>query len=436
MPNRRSFLGHAGATAAALGVIGAGRAFAAGVRPTPAWRPPSRAGTPEEVARDEGYWTAVARAYTVDRSILNLNNGGVSPAPWPVQDAMRRHLEYSNSCPPPVSLWRVLEPQREAVRQAVARQWGVDAEEIAFTRNASESLQICQLGLGLRPGDEVLTTTQDYPRMITTFKQRARREGVVLKQFSIPTPCEDDDEIVRRFEAAMTERTRLMLMSHVTFTTGQVLPVKKVAALARSRGVPLIVDGAHALAQLDYTIAELECDYYGVSLHKWLGAPHGTGLLYVRRDRIAGLWPMMAATEERNADIRKFEEIGTHPAANTLAVAEALAFHQAIGAKRREARLRYLKETWARRLLRDERVRLHTSLDPRYSGAIGTFEIRGLDPAKLDSHLWEKHRILVTGIAHEEFRGTRVTPNVYTSLEELERFCEAVERVIRDGLPA
>jgi selenocysteine lyase/cysteine desulfurase len=391
-------------------------------------------GAAAETAGDEDFWAEVAQAFTVDRSLVNLNNGGVSPAPAYVQAAMKRHLDYSNDAPV-YTMWRVLEPQREAVRERMARQWGVDPEEVAFTRNASESLQTLQLGMDLAPGDEVLTTNQDYPRMITTFLQRARREGIALRQFSIPVPAEDPAEIVRRFEQRITPRTRLILMCHMINLTGQILPVRDVVAMARRHGIPVLVDGAHALAHFDFQLADLDCDNYSASLHKWLFAPHGTGLLYVRRGRIADVWPLMAAPDTMNDDIRKFEEIGTHPAAPYLAIAEALTFHQAIGGKRKEARLVYLRDYWATRLLERDRIRLHTSLKPGFACGIANVEIDGVDPGDLTNWLFGEHRIIVTPVKHDEFQGIRVSPSVYTTLEELDRFAEAMERVIREGLP-
>jgi selenocysteine lyase/cysteine desulfurase len=392
-------------------------------------------GSPAEIATDETYWAEVARAFTVDRSLVNLNNGGVSPAPGYVQEAMKQHLDYSNQAPV-YTMWRILEPQREAVRQRVAREWGVHAEEIAFTRNASESLQTLQLGIDLEPGDEVLTTNQDYPRMITTFQQRERREGIVLKQFSIPVPAEDPADIVRRFEQRITPRTRLILMCHMINLTGQILPVREVVAMARRYNIPVLVDGAHALAHFDFKISDLECDNYSVSLHKWLFAPHGTGLLYVRRERIADVWPMMAAPEKMDDDIRKFEEIGTHPAAPYLAIAEALTFHQGIGGKRKEERLVYLRDSWTTRLLEHDRVYLHTSLQPGLACGIATVEIEGIDPGELTSWLFREHRIIVTPIKHDEFQGIRVSPSVYTTPEEIDRFVAAMEYVVEEGLPA
>ena len=393
------------------------------------------AGVTGDVTRDETFWLGVQQAFTVDRSLINLNSGGVSPSPRIVQEAMKGHLDYSNEAPV-YTMWRILEPQREGVRQRLALEFGCDSEEIALTRNASEGLQICQLGLDFRPGDEVLTTTQDYGRMITTFKQRERRDGIVLKQFSIPIPSEDPGEIVRLFEDNIGPRTRAILMCHMINITGQILPVKPVVQMARRKGIPVIVDGAHAFGHFDFKHEDLDCDYYASSLHKWLLAPHGTGLLYVRKDKIKGLWPLMAAPEGMDEDVRKYEEIGTHPAANYIAIAEALTFHQGIGAKRKESRLRYLRDYWAKPLMQHDRIRLHTSLKPEFSCCIGTVQIEGIDTAELGTHLWDAHRIIATPIKHAEFEGLRVTANLFTTLEELDRFVDAMEQVVRHGLPA
>jgi len=403
MLDRREFIGALGAPAAAalaVGFIDVARAREAVAALA------GRPGSPDEIASDESFWFEVQRAFVVDRSLINLNNGGVSPSPAVVQEAMRRHLEFSNAAPV-YTMWRVLEPQRETVRASLAKLFGCDSEEIAITRNTSEGLEACQLGFDLERGDEVLTTTQDYPRMITTFRQRERREGIVMRRFPIPTPCEDPERIVALFEQHITPRTRLILVSHIVFLTGQVMPVRRIAELGRRRGIPVLVDGAHAFAHLDFRLADLDCDYYASSLHKWLCAPHGTGMLYVRRERIAPLWPLMAAPEEMTGDIRKFEEIGTHPAANFLAIAEAIAFHRGIGPARKQARLRALRDHWARPLAALPRVRLHTSLKPEFSCGLATVQIEGVDSGALADHLWKRHRIIVAPIKHAEFEGVR-----------------------------
>ena len=390
-------------------------------------------GTPSEIAANEDFWHTVQQSFTADRSLINLNNGGVSPAPSVVQEAMKRHLDYSNEAPV-YTMWRILQPQKESVRQRLARNFGTDTEEIAITRNASEGLQICQLGFDLVEGDEVLTTTHDYPRMITTFQQRERREGIRLKQFSLPIPAEDPEEIVSLFERNITPRTRLILMSHMVNITGQILPVKPVVEMAREKGIPVIVDGAHTYAHFDFNRDDLGCDYYATSLHKWLFAPHGTGMLYVSKDKIADLWPMMAAPETMDSDIRKFEEIGTHPLANFISIAEALTFHEGIGPARKGARMKYLSDYWVDQLIDYERFVLHTSRDPQFACGIATAQIRGVDSGELSSYLWRNHKIIVTAIKHPEFEGIRVTPNVYTTLEELDRFADVMKDVLANGI--
>ncbi len=389
---------------------------------------------------DESFWAAVQQSFTIDRSILNLNNGGVSPAPRSVQEAHKRHLDYANACPPPVALWRVQEPQKEGVRAQLARTWGVDPEEIALVRNASEGLQICQFGIDLKAGDEVLCTTQDYPRMLNTFKQREKREGVVLRQFSVPVPCEDPQEIVKRYEQAITSKTRALLASHVINLTGQVMPIKAICEMARAKGLPVIVDGAHAFAHIDFKLSDLGCDFYATSLHKWLFAPHGTGLLYVRRERIKDLWPLQAAPVEKQDNIRKFEEIGTHPEAANLAIAEALNFHLAIGPARKQARMTRLRKYWVDGVLSlkgaKDRVRINTPSTDGLAFGLANFRIDGVDHPKLTDYLWDKHRVLVTAIKHEEFEGIRVTPSVYTSFGELDRFVDLIGRVLEKGVPA
>ena len=327
--NRRLFFQLAAGTAAATATID--RVVAAGRS--------AKDHTPEEVAVDEDFWTEVRSAFTIDRNIINLNNGYVSPAPRVVQEAMRRYLEYSDMGPWHTMI-NVLERQVETVRRRIAQTAGCDPEEIAITRNASESLENAQYGIDLKRGDEVLTTNQDYPRMLNTFRQRERREGIVLKTISFPVPPPSMDDLYRRFEQAVTPKTKLILVCHITNRTGQIFPVKRICDMAHARNIPVIVDGAHAFNHFPFKISDLNCDYYGVSLHKWTCAPVGTGFLYVRKSRIAGTWSLMASTDKQVDDIRKFEEIGTHPAANHDAISEALIFNENIGIDRHQHQVR------------------------------------------------------------------------------------------------
>jgi isopenicillin-N epimerase len=390
--------------------------------------------SPEEMERDEAYWREIQQAFTLDRTIINLNNGGVCPSPRVVHEALKRYLDFSNQSPV-YHMWQILEPNIESVRRELAREAGCHPEEIAITRNASEALQIAQLGLDLEPGDEVVTTNQDYPRMLDTWEQRVRRDGIKVHRVSYPTPPRSLDEIVRALESAVTPRTRVIHFCHVVNLTGQLFPVKEICRLARARGISTIVDGAHAFAHFPFRIADLGCDYYGTSLHKWLLAPVGTGFLYVRRELIADLWPLTPAPERRTADIRKFEEIGTHPAAQHNAIAEALTFHRGIGVERKAARLRYLRDYWVAGLRGEKGVRFFTSFEPEQSCGLANVGVEGIEPGKIAEYVWNRYRILVTPIGHAEFQGIRVTPNVYTTLHELDTFVEAMQEVTRKGLP-
>jgi selenocysteine lyase/cysteine desulfurase len=389
---------------------------------------------PEDVASDETYWRDVQQAFSVSRSLINLNNGGVCPSPRIVTEALVDYIWQQEEAPV-YTMWQILEPRRETVRQGLARLFHCDPEEIALVRNASEALEILLFGVDLKSGDEVVTTTQDYGRMRTTLDQRRRREGIEIKYFTIPTPARSVDELFDGFRNAITSKTKMILMSHQINLTGQILPVQPISELAREHGIELMVDGAHSFAQFEFDASSIDCDYFGTSLHKWLLAPKGTGMLYVRREKIKNLWPLMAAPERMDDDIRKFEEIGTHSAAPYVAIGEALAFHNSIGSKRKEARLRYLKDYWAKRLSELPNTRLHTSLDPAMSCAIANIEIVDIEPTALVEYMWKTHHIIVTPINHDEFRGIRVTPNLYTTLDELDTFCDAFEHVAKNGLP-
>ncbi len=387
----------------------------------------------DTVARDEDFWFNIRHAFTVDRNMVNLNNGGVSPAPKIVMDTEIRYLEIENLSPS-YYMWNVLDPGVETVRRRLAKMFGVDTEEIAITRNASEANEIVQLGLQLKPGDEVITTNQDYPRMITTWQQRERRDGIVLKQLTFPVPPPSMDYLVDIFEKAITPKTKLISICHITNRTGQIFPVKKISDMAHSHGIEVMVDGAHAFAQFPFKYADLGCDYYGTSLHKWVLAPIGTGFLYVPKTKIAKIWPMMAAPESMNDNIRKFEEIGTHPASQRNAITEALNFHDSIGGERKAERFRYLRKRWSAQLQQLPGVKILNSEDPEQSCAIGFISVDGFDAPQLSKYLWDKWRIWTVAIVTPgEYQGLRITPNVYTTLEEIDTFTEVMTTVIKRG---
>jgi selenocysteine lyase/cysteine desulfurase len=389
---------------------------------------------PERVAADEDFWATVQQAFSVTRGIVNLNNGGVSPSPRIVTEAFVRYT-WQQEDATAYTMWQLLEPQSETIRTGLAEIFGCLTEEIAITRNASESLEILLMGMDFKPGDEILTTTQDYPRMLTTLKQREMREGLKLNLIKIPLAPRDVNDLATPFERAVTPRTKLILVSHQINLTGQIMPVRKVCEMARAKGIETIVDGAHSFGQFDFKRDDLGCDYFGTSLHKWLYAPKGTGMLYVKKDKIPRIWALMASEDKNRNDIRKFEEIGTHSAAMRLAIGEAILFHHALGAKRKEARLRYLSRYWMNKLKAVPKVGFNTSFDETQSCAIGNFKIEGIDPGQLGAYLMAKHKIFTTPIVHEEFSGVRITPNVYTTLWELDRFVDVVAEIAKKGLP-
>ena len=383
-----------------------------------------------EIAADEGYWREIQQAFTLDRTIINLNNGYTCPSPRVVHEALKRYLDISNQAPIHY-MWNLLEPNIETVRRKLAAEVGCDPEELAITRNASEALQIAQLGLDLHAGDHVVTTNQDYGRMLDTWDQRVRRDRIEVTKISFPVPTTNIPELATRIERAMTPKTKVIHICHITNLTGQLFPVRDIARMARARGVQTIVDGAHAFAHFPFKMSDLECDYYGCSLHKWLLAPVGTGFLYVRRENIAKLWPLTPAAASKSDNIRKFEEVGTHPAANHNAIAEALAFHQSIGIERKSARLRYLTDRWANQVASTPRVKILSSREPNQAWGLANVSLEGVDAGKAYDFLWGKYRIITAAIKHAEYQGLRVTPNVYTTLEEVDTFAAAIKDLLK-----
>ncbi|OLE88086.1 MAG: hypothetical protein AUG08_09970 [Acidobacteria bacterium 13_1_20CM_2_55_15] len=432
MWSRRSF----------LRMVGGASALAlrpAGIQEIRAATAAIRGREPEDVAADESYWREIQFAFSLDRTLINLNNGNQCPAPTVVHEACKRYMDWANQAP---AYHRALiERNIETARRRLAAEFGADPEEIAITRNASESLQIAQMGIDLKPGDEVITTEQDYPRMLTTWDQREKRDKIKVTRLDFPCPTTQAD-LLRRFEAAITPQTKVLHFCHITNQSGQLFPVRELSSMARRQGIITIVDGAHALGHFPFKLSDLGMDYYGVSLHKWLLAPLGTGLLYVRKDRIASTWPLQAAPTRRDNDIRKFEEIGTNSPAPKAAINEAIAFQQAIGIERKAARLRYLTLRWANEFKKQERIRLHSSLEPGQTWGLAVVSVNGMDSNKLVSHLWDKYRIVITAIGHDNpkepnlsYHGLRVTPNIYTPLEEIDTFVEAMQNVFKNGLP-
>jgi selenocysteine lyase/cysteine desulfurase len=384
--------------------------------------------TPQELATDEDYWSVIQQAYTVNPNMVNLNNGGVSPSPRVVQEAVERFNQLSNEAPS-YYMWRILDQGREPVRYKLATLAGCSPNEIAINRNATEALNTVIFGYPFKAGDEVIGTKQDYPNMIQAYRQRALRDGIVYTQLSFDFPIEDDHSIVAAFEKAITPRTKLIHITHIINWVGQIMPVKKIAAMAHARGIEVIVDGAHSFGLLDFKIPDLECDYFGTSLHKFLSAPIGSGMLWIHANKIEKIWPLLCNDKPLSNDIRKFETLGTRSFPIEQGIGEAVNFHMAIGSKRKEGRVRYLKNYWATKALQIPGVKIHTSLKDKYACGICGVTIDGMTPAALDSALYTGYKIHTVGIVWENISCVRITPHVYTRLEDLDKLVVALTEI-------
>jgi len=384
--------------------------------------------TNDMVAQDEDYWSIIQQAYTVSPAMINLNNGGVSPSPRVVQEAVDRYNKLTNEGPS-YYMWRILDQGREPLRQQLADLAGASPEEIAINRNATESLNTIIYGLDLKAGDEVIGTKQDYPNMINAWRQRAMREGIIYQQISFNFPIENDEEIVNAYEKAITAKTKIIHVTHIINWIGQIMPVRKIADMAHRHGIEMVCDGAHSFGLLDYKIPELHCDYFGTSLHKFLSAPIGSGMMWIQKEKIEKIWPLVCNDKPHSPDIRKFESIGTRSFPIEQGIGEAVNFQMAIGSKRKEERIRYLKNYWALKVKDIPKVKIHTSFKPEYSCAICGVTIDGMTPGELDNALFNNYKIHTVGIVWENISCVRVTPHVYTRLQELDKFARALEEL-------
>lgn len=424
MHSRRNFLRHLGLGAGTLPFLQLiDPAFAAAGR--------SRSGFYSDSTQvpgidHEDFWGWVRSAYTVSPNIINLNNGGVAPQAKVVQDAHIRYYQYANEAPT-YYMWQILDQGREPLRERLANLCGCSAEEIAINRNSTEGLNTVIFGLPLKAGDEVVLSRQDYPNMINAWRQREKRDGIRLVWVDLALPTEDDDQVVAQYVSAFTSRTRVVHVTHLINWSGQILPVRRIADQAHAKGIEVIVDGAHTLAHIDFKVPELGADFFASSLHKWLGAPFGSGLLYIKRDKIPRVWALLSNNEPDGPDIRKFESLGTRSFAAEMAIGAAVDFHEIIGSRRKEARLRHLKDYWVDQLEKESGIRFNQSR--RHSCAIANVAVDGKKPEEVASILFSKHKIHTVAINWENIHGVRVTPNVYTSLQDLDKLVRALRQI-------
>jgi selenocysteine lyase/cysteine desulfurase len=378
-----------------------------------------------ELAGDEDFWASIRKGYKLKPDFINLENGYYNFLPEQVLEKFIGHVREINF-QGSYYMRSVQFENKKSMAAKLAEIAGCSADELIITRNTTESLDMIIGGLDWKPGDEAIMAEQDYGAMLEMFKQVSKRYGVINKVISVPNHPQSDDEIVNLYASAITDKTKLLMVCHMINITGQILPVRKICDMAHQRGVQVMVDGAHSFAHFKFKLPDLNCDYYGSSLHKWLSVPLGAGILYVRKENIGGVWPLLAEGERKPDDITRLNHIGTHPAHTDLAIADAIDFYNIIGAERKEARLRFLQNYWTSKVRDLPNVLLNTPADPVRSCGIANAGIRGMKPSDLGDKLFSKYKIYTAPIDGAGVHGCRITPNVYTTTTELDVLVKAL----------
>jgi selenocysteine lyase/cysteine desulfurase len=378
-----------------------------------------------ELAGAEDFWVALRKKYRLKPDYINLEHGYYSLQATPVLEAFIGHVREVNY-QASYYLRTVQTPDKDAARTELARLAGCSVDEIIITRNTTESLDTVIAGYDWKPGDEAVMAVQDYGAMLDQFALQARRYGMVNRMVSLPNDPASDDEIVQLYANAITPKTRLLLVSHLVNISGQILPVRKIADMAHAKGVAVAVDGAHTFAHLDFRIPDLGADYYAASLHKWLGVPLGAGILYVKRERIAPLWPVFGDQGFADGDIRKLNHTGTHPVHTDLAIRGAITFHESIGVQRKEARMKYLQQYWTTKVRGVKNVVVNTPVDPARSAGIANVGVTTMKPDDLAKVLLDRYRIWTVAIDRENVQGARITPHLFTTTAELDVLVRAL----------
>ncbi len=381
----------------------------------------------EELAQDEEFWATIRRGYTLNSAYINLENGYYCIQPKEIFDRYIEHLKEVN-LEGAHYMRTVQEPNKKAAAKKLAALAGCSAEELIITRNTTESLDMIISGFDWKAGDEAIMAEHDYGAMLDMFKQVARRHGVVNKVLSVPLNPQSDDEIVSMYERAITPKTKLLMVCHMINITGQILPVRKICDMAHKHNVQVMVDGAHAFAHIKFTIPELNCDYYGCSLHKWLSVPLGAGMLYMKKEHVSAIWPLFADVAREPDNILRLNHTGTIPVATDLTIADAIDFYNKIGIERKEARLRYLQNYWVSKVRGHNNVVLNTPEDPARSCAIANVGLKMMKPAAMAELLMQKYKVYTVAIDSGVVQGCRITPNVFTTTAELDVLVNALKR--------
>ncbi len=384
----------------------------------PAWK----------LASDETFWAGIRDGYRLKPDYINLENGYYSFMP---QETLEKYIGHVREVNYQGSYYMrtVQAENKKKVAARVAEVVGAPADEVVITRNTTESLDLVIAGLDWQPGDEAIMAEQDYGAMLEMFKQVGRRHGVVNKVLSVPMLPASDEEIVNLYEKAITPKTKLLMVCHIINVTGHILPIQKICDMAHSKGVQVMVDGAHAVAHFQFRMPDLHCDYYGASLHKWLSTPLGAGMLWVKKENIHKLWPLLAESDRPMDDISRLNHIGTHPAATDLAINDAIDFYQMVGPERKEQRLRYLQNYWTGKVRDLPHVILNTPADPARSCAIANVGIKGMKASQVADRLLKEYKIYTVAIDGQKVNGCRITPNLYTTPAELDIFVKALKEI-------
>ena len=382
----------------------------------------------KDIASDEDFWAAIRGGYKLKPEYINLESGYYNILPQEILENFIQHIRdvnYQGS----YYMRTVQFDNKNKMAAGVAELAGCSTEELILTRNTTESLDMIIGGIHWNAGDEAVMAEQDYGSMLEMFNQVSKRYGVLNNVISIPNHPSSDEEIVNLYANAITPKTRLLLVSHMINITGQILPVRKICDMAHAKGVEVLVDGAHAIAQIQFNISDLHCDYYGASLHKWLAVPLGVGMLYIKKGKAASIWPLLAEGGRKQDDILRLNHVGTHPAHTDLAVMDAINFYKKIGAERKESRLRYLQNYWTSKVRNTDGVILNTPADPTRSCAIANVGVKGMNPSLLAETFLKKYKIYTVAIDGANVHGCRITPNVFTTVAELDVLVKALKEL-------
>ena len=381
-----------------------------------------------ELAADDAFWKKIREQYILKPEYINLENGYYNFTPQPILEKFIEHIRYVNR-EGSYYMRTVQFENKKRIAGKLAALLGCPANEVVITRNTTESLDLVISGQEWKAGDEAVMAIQDYGAMLDMFEQVSKRYGVVLKKISVPNHPSSDEEIVSLYEQAITPKTKLLMVCHMINITGQILPVRKICDMAHKKGVEVLVDGAHAVAHFQYNIPDLDCDYYGASLHKWLSVPLGAGLLYVKKEKIAKLWPLLGDGNTDMSDIARINHIGTHPVHTDLAIEDSIDYYHMIGGERKEKRMRYLQQYWTSKVRNVPNIILNTPADEKRSCGIANVGIKGITPGDLAKRLLSEHKVFTVAIDGANVHGCRITPNVYTTLEELDAFVAALKKL-------